>query len=137
VDTPVDVVITRNDLTSNSLPITLTEAAPSVFGISGTAIMTCDSAANCTLWGNGFGAVTEPQADGVPAALHAIQTLAACKLQTGGQDATVTYCGAAPGLVIDQLNFVYPANAAVRPYGTVSATLTVGDQTRTLSLPHL
>ena len=51
----------------------------------------------------------------------------------GGVAATVTYCGAAPGLINDQLNFTYPAGV---PSGApVRAVLTVTNPTgRVLTL---
>jgi uncharacterized protein (TIGR03437 family) len=68
------------------------------------------------------------QEDSAPAAGAAWATHT-CTLSIGAQ-AAVTYCGAAPGLVIDQLNFVYPADAA----GT-DATLTINGVSGTFNLP--
>jgi hypothetical protein len=49
---------------------------------------------------------------------------ASCQLTVGGQAARVDYCGAAPGEIIDQLNFAYPFGVpAGSPY--VDATLTI------------
>jgi len=52
----------------------------------------------------------------------------------GGQAATVNYCGAAPGEIIDQLNFVYPAGVSTAsPY--VDATLTINGVTGRFRVP--
>ena len=133
------VQVIRNSLPSNTETLTLTPTAPSVFELPpsawftpsgpGTAIVTC-SGVNCTLWGNGFG--SPAQRDGAPAPLA--YTDAACTLQIENKPATVTYCGTAPGLIIDQLNFTYPAglpaNATV-----LNASLQVGAASSRFQVP--
>lgn len=133
------VEVVRSGVASNRESVTLAPTAPSVFELApsawftptgpGTAIVTC-SGQNCTLWGNGFGAPA--QADGAPA--PAARTAAACTLQIENQPASVSYCGTAPGLIIDQLNFTYPAglpaNATV-----LNASLQVGDASSRFQVP--
>ncbi len=115
---PVEVHVARNNIDSNSEMITLNATAPSIFAV------TCSDTANCTLWGNGFGQTMPPQQDGVPANASPLPYAAStCRLTIAGADTLVTYCGAAPGLLIDQLNFVAPSLT-----GPVAARLTVGEQ---------
>jgi len=54
-------------------------------------------------------------------------------LTIGGQAANVLYCGAAPGEIIDQINFTYPSGVAAGAY--TSASLTVGGATGFFRLP--
>ena len=57
-----------------------------------------------------------------------------CQLNIAGQTARVDYCGAAPGLIIDQLNFAYPAGVvSTSPF--VEATLTVNGVTGRFRVP--
>jgi hypothetical protein len=59
---------------------------------------------------------------------------ASCQLTVGGQTARVDYCGAAPGLIIEQLNFNYPSGVStVSPY--VDATLIIDGVTGRFRLP--
>ena len=142
VGVPVAVQVFRNDIASGRETITLAETAPSAFSSGNVAILTCMNGSPpkaglpCTLWGNGFGQTTpSPQHSGVPAASPPLpKTSAACKLELAGAgEVVVSYCGAAPGLVIDQLNFVYPANATGNP--NVAATLTAGGASASIVLP--
>jgi len=126
----VPVQVIRHGVASNSEMVTFSPTAPSVFAANGAAILTC-AVSVCTLWGNGFGPTTAVPEDGAPAAGVAWATHT-CTLSIGGQEATVTYCGAAPGLVIDQLNFVYPAAAV----GT-DAALTINGVRGAFRLPAL
>jgi len=136
---PVKLEVLRDGGPANPAMIQLNTAAPSVFSGSSAAIMTCPNGAvvpgaNCTLWGNGFGPKQAAQQDGVPAPLEAIRTSAECELTIGGVTANVQYCGVAPGLIIDQLNFEYPAGVA-SPFGTVSARLKIGEVSADLTIP--
>jgi uncharacterized protein (TIGR03437 family) len=71
------------------------------------------------------GSVTPLEVPGSPAS---------CQLTIGGQAATVQYCGAAPGEIIDQINFVYPAGVtSTTPY--VEATLTINGVTGIFRVP--
>ena len=108
VGNTLNVEVMNDGVLGAPAAVMLGAAAPSVFAV------TC-SAANCALWGNGFG----PAPSG-------------CKLTIGGVDAPVSYCGAAPGLLISQLNFVYPSDVTSR-----NASLTVSGVTSavTLGLP--
>jgi len=127
VGTSLNVEVSLDGVLSNPIPVTLTSAAPSAFGfvaavpgpLYGTlvTILTCPNGmqpgAYCTLWGNGFGPTSPPLTDGTPApAVPLPWTVNTCALTIGGVTANVTYCGAAPGQIIYQLNFVYPAGIA-------------------------
>jgi uncharacterized protein (TIGR03437 family) len=132
--------VIRNDVASNAAPVTLATTAPSVFTLgNGVAITSCtggvvSTGSACTLWGNGFGPMATAQQDGAPAS-SAATTNNTCQLTIAGGNASVTYCGVAPTLIIGQLNFVYPA---VPPGtdSTVSAVLTIGNQSGNLLLPR-
>jgi len=155
---PVDVKVTRvtNGISVDSTPenITISAAAPSFFlseYTNGIAWVTnpvscplteCAVQAGQTyqLWGNGFGPKNMPEQDGVGDTAATIDALsvvggtAACQLTIGGQPATVTYCGAAPGEIIDQLNFTYPAGVSTAsPY--VDSTLTINGVTIHFRVP--
>lgn len=138
---PVDVKVTRNNVTSNVERVVFFPTAPSVFSAGGAAILTCfggvvKAGAVCTLWGNGFGTKTTAQQDGVPASAAPLpRTINTCGLTVGGIDADVPYCGAAPSLIIDQLNFVYPSGIAAVT-GTVPAVLSTGTRTEDIQLPR-
>ena len=59
---------------------------------------------------------------------------ASCHLTIGGQAASVQYCGAAPGEIIDQINFVYPSGvSSSSPY--VEASLTINGVTGYFRVP--
>jgi uncharacterized protein (TIGR03437 family) len=142
VGTPLNVEVALNGVLSNAVPITLASTAPSAFGESywtpgpiygqNIAFVNCLNEGEyplpgeyCTLWGNGFGPTNPPLTDGTPAqALPLPKTANSCSLTIGGVPANVTYCGAAPGEVIDQLNFVYPAGVPVE-ICAVQATITI------------
>ena len=140
VGSPVKVQVTRDGVASNGAMILLSAAAPSAFALPDrSAVLTCvggtvQAGAICTLWGNGFGEKQEPLQDGAPAPPRAINTTGQCTLTIEGAVAAVQYCGAAPGLVIDQLNFVYPAGVA-SDFGQATATLTIGIVAARLVVP--
>jgi arabinan endo-1,5-alpha-L-arabinosidase len=131
VGSPVKVQVARDGVPSNGAMILLSAAAPSVFALPDRrAVLSCSggtvhAGADCTLWGNGFGEKEESLQDGVSAPPRAVNTRGHCTLTIEGAVATVQYCGAAPGLVIDQLNFEYPA-AVASDFGEATATLTIG-----------
>ena len=128
-------------------PITLAASAPAVFEnyTTGTGLINCNgnpisAGSVCTFYGNGFGAKNGTSLDGTPsnpASLSAIEVPgepSSCQLSIGGQTAQVTYCGAAPYEVIDQLNFVYPSGIAVN--GTPPlASLTINNQAGWFNVP--
>ena len=151
--TSVNIKVTRNEVDSNIEPVTIAAStAPSLFlsdfanGIAWVTGPGCETA-ECAvqpgvayqLWGTGFGPKNSPQQDGVPAVGSPAQLAvpgspAACKLTIGSRPATVEYCGAAPGEIIDQLNFTYPAGVSTAsPY--VDATLTINGVTGRFRLP--
>jgi len=132
----VDVQVVRDGIPSNSQPVTFKATAPSAFGVNGVAIVGCvgTSPTVCTLWGNGFGSKAITASDGVPNASSLARTAGPCKLTFGPLDAAISYCGAAPGLIIDQLNFSYP-DGLTGTGSTSIATLTVGDVSGNLVLP--
>ena len=65
--------------------------------------------------------------------LSVVGGTASCQLTIGGIAAEVTYCGAAPGEIIDQLNFKYPAG--IPPGAPVAAVLSVNGATGNFRLP--
>ena len=139
--TPLNVEVMRDNLLSNPIPITLAPAAPSVLTSDGvTALLTCPNGAPepgavCTLWGNGFGPTNPPLADGAPSPSATLaRTTTPCALTIGSVAATVTYCGAAPGLIIYQMNFVYPSGVAVTG-STSPAAITINDHTGNIIVP--
>ena len=150
----VDVKVTRDGIDSEIETITIAAAAaPSVFlsefnsglaWVTGEGCATTECAvqpgAIYQLWGNGFGPKNGPSQDGAPALFQGSLTPlevpggpAACQLTIAGQPAVAQYCGAAPGEIIDQLNFVYPSGVAASPF--VDATLTIGDSTGHFRVP--
>ena len=131
----VEVKVTRDGADSNVEPITIAAtAAPSMFlsefnngvaWVTGAGCATTECAVqpgvSYQLWGNGFGPKNGPSQDGVPATfagsltpLEVPDSPANCQLTIGGQPVPVQYCGAAPGEIIDQLNFVYPSRVNQR-----------------------
>jgi uncharacterized protein (TIGR03437 family) len=133
------VQVIRDGVASNAVPIMLATSAPSAFGANAVAVLDCTVSAPviCTLWGNGFGPTSPPQQDGVPSS-SPLPPLASslCKLSINGADSTISYCGPAPGLVIDQLNFAYPSGVGAGA-PVVQAVLTVGGASSTIQLPPL
>jgi uncharacterized protein (TIGR03437 family) len=129
--TLASVQVGRNGVLSNAQPLTLALAAPSAFVnySNNAAILVCYGApvtagTICTIYGNGFGPKNNPQKDGVPdndTELLALETPGICQLSIAGIAAAVTYCGAAPGEVIDQMNFVYPAGVPVSTFPTYAS----------------
>jgi len=152
----VTVQVTRNSVASNTQQIAIASvASPSVFlnnystgvaWVTGTAAEGCattqcavQAGGEYQLWANGLGPKNQAEQDGVGDGATTIDALsvvggtANCQLTIGGIAATVDYCGAAPGLIIDQLNFTYPAGI---PAGApVAAALTIGGATGTFLLP--
>jgi uncharacterized protein (TIGR03437 family) len=139
----VNVEVAVNGARSNPVPIMLASTAPSAFGLVYSAppgpvyglnmayIDCVDMGAYpmpgqyCTIWGNGFGATNPAQVDGAPASASPLPwTVNTCTFTIGGVPARVTYCGAAPGEVIDQLNFVYPSGVPVL-ICAVESTITI------------
>jgi uncharacterized protein (TIGR03437 family) len=140
VGQPLNVEVMLNNVVSNAVPVTLSSTAPSLFSQNGVAIVTCPNGSpapgeECTLWGNGFGPAITPLEDGAPAPSSPLpRTANTCTLTIGGAVAVVDYCGAAPGLVIYQLNFFYPMGASVS--GSTSAgVLTIDGNTANFVLP--
>ncbi len=134
----VNIQVTRNSATSNVEPVMIeANTSPSVFikdYTTGAVFATPNAGTDrYTLWGNGFGPKTSSSPDGVPWPNQAIKTTSACTLTINGQPATVHYCGAAPGEVIDQLNFEYPSGlSGSAPY---PATLNIGPITYHFLVP--
>jgi len=149
----VNIKVTRNNVDSNVETVTVAyNAAPSMFlnsfttgvaWVTGTTEEGCP-ASQCAvqtggiyqLWANGLGPKNVTLQDGVGAPLAAVPVAggyASCLLTIGGIAATVNYCGAAPGYIIDQLNFTYPAGV---PAGApVEAVLTINGATGRFWLP--
>ncbi len=153
--TAVNVQVARGGVTSNVENITIAStASPSMFlnnyttGVAwitgGTASEGCN-ASQCTvqannyytLWANGLGPKSPAEQDGVVSTplgpVWVVGGAASCQLTVGGIAAQVTYCGAGPGEIIDQLNFVYPAGIPSGPL--VEAVLTINGATGRFLLP--
>jgi uncharacterized protein (TIGR03437 family) len=137
----VNVTVTSGGVVSFAEPITITPTSPSVFLDYSTdvALTTVYPSGPITagvtgvLYGTGFGSTGATASDGIPATT-ASTTANACTLAIDNQPATVTYCGTAPGEVIDQLNFIYPAGVSTTS-GPVSATLTINGVSGTFLVP--
>ena len=93
------------------------------------------------LWVNGLGPKNSAQQDGVPVvysgsltALEVSGGTTNCQVTIGTLPAVVNYCGAAPGEIIDQVNFTYPAGV-VSANGYVNATLTINGVTGRFRVP--
>lgn len=151
--TPLNVEVMLNGVLSNAVPISLASAAPSLFqsgpvsivqiGSMLAAILTCPSGALqpgttvCTLWGNGFGPTNPPLADGTPAPASPLPwTVNSCALAIAGLSVQVTYCGAAPGEIIYQLNFVFPSGLG-DPNLQAAGTITINGNTGNFVWPGL
>jgi uncharacterized protein (TIGR03437 family) len=131
----VSVQVTRYGFATASQTVAVSTAAPSGFASGGAAIMGCVNGSACTLWGNGFGAKNGVTRDGIaasaaPYSLPDLETVASCTLTIGGAAAQVTYCGAAPGQIIDQVNFIYPSGSSA-----TDAVLRIGNVSGSLKLP--
>jgi uncharacterized protein (TIGR03437 family) len=141
VGRPVPIQVVRNGVSGNPVDITLSAAAPAAFGVSGVAILTCagglpKGGVPCTLWGNGFGPTSPPQQTGVPSRAAPLpHTVNACRLTAGGVEAAVLYCGAAPTLIIHQLNFTYPEGIPVSGEA-IEAALTIAGASGPIKLPR-
>jgi uncharacterized protein (TIGR03437 family) len=93
------------------------------------------------LWANALGPKNAAEQDGVPVVYSGTLTPlevpgepASCQLTIGGITAVVDYCGAAPGEIIDQVNFTYPAGVtSTTTY--VDATLTINGVTGRFRVP--
>ena len=151
----MNVTVTRNRVDGNVEPVTImSTTAPSVFlndytngvaWVTGAGCETTECAvqagAEYVLWGNGFGPKNSPQQDGAPAVYNGSLTplevpggSASCQLIIGGQTARVDYCGAAPGEIIDQLNFMYPFGVSMGS-AYVDATLAINGVTGRFRVP--
>ena len=151
----VNVTVTRNNVPSTVETITIAAPqSPSMFlsdFVNGVALVTgtgCTGQCAVTpgveyqLWANGLGPKNSPEKDGAPAVfnggsltpLEVPGSPASCQLTIGGQSAAVNYCGAAPGLIIDQVNFTYPFGVSSTA-AYVDATLTIHGVTGRFRLP--
>jgi uncharacterized protein (TIGR03437 family) len=152
----VPVTVTWNGVTSAPENVTIASTASPSFFLSefvhGTAWVTGAVADGCAtpstecavkagsvyqLWANGLGPKTSPLQDGVPAPLAALQVPGgpdSCQLTIGGQTAKVWYCGVAPGEIIDQVNFTYPAGVSTSA-AYANATMTVNGVTIHFRVP--
>ena len=152
----VSVKVTWNGVDSGIEAVTIAStAAPSFFlseFVNGVAWVTGSVADGCPtptsecsvkpgsiyqLWANGLGPKMSSLQDGVPAPAAPLPVsggTASCRLTIGGQLAAVSYCGAAPTEIIDQVNFTYPAGVpSDSPY--VSATLTINGASSHFRVP--
>jgi uncharacterized protein (TIGR03437 family) len=137
--TPVNVQIVRNGTGSNTESITLSSSAPSVFLQSGVAELWCltgmpQAGATCTMLGDGFGPLVTALQDGYPAPSNGDKLQVSCLLSIANINATVSYCGADPGVPADRLDFVYPTDVP-RTSANVNAVLTIGTQSVSFPVP--
>lgn len=143
VGTQIPIQVVNNGISGNMFNATFAPVAPSAFlDSTQTAILSCEGGApktnaQCTLWGNGFGQTGPKQQDGKPSP-PGVAPIASggCTLTVGNAVASISYCGGAPGLVIDQLNFVYPAITVSGTATTVPAVLSVGGASISLQFPR-
>jgi len=138
---------------SEPAPLTIVPASPAAFlseftnGVAWVTGAAC-AATQCAvqsggayqLWGNGFGPKNGGSQDGAPAVytgtlspLEVSGGASACQLMIAGRPTIVQYCGAAPGEIIDQLNFVYPSGVPATAY--VDASLTISGVTGWFRVP--
>jgi uncharacterized protein (TIGR03437 family) len=151
----VNVQVTSAATPSQNETITIAaNTAPSTFledftnGIAwmtGSGCETSECAAQAgsvyQLWANALGPKNAAEQDGVPVVYSGTLTPlevpgepASCQLTIGGITAVVDYCGAAPGEIIDQVNFTYPAGVtSTTTY--VDATLTINGVTGRFRVP--
>ena len=153
--TSVPVVVTRDGTPSAPESVTVAAPeAPSMFlneFVNGTAWVTGTGCAltecavqaggNYQLWANALGPKGAPLQDGIGAvftgsysALEVPGGPTSCQLTIGGQTAQVQYCGAAPGEIIDQINFIYPSGVTSTT-SYVEASLTIGGVTGNFRVP--
>ncbi len=148
----VDVQVTSGGTASQKETITIAaNTSPSMFledftnGIAwmtGAGCVTTECSAQAggvyQLWANGLGPKNAAEQDGVPVvyngSLTPLEVPGSCQLSIGGQTATVDYCGAAPGEIIDQVNFTYPAGVTSTT-GYAAATLTINGVTGRFRVP--
>jgi len=79
------------------------------------------------IYATGEGLTTPPGVDGRITATPVPKVALACSANIGGQDATLNYCGEAPGATagLVQINALIPAS--VTPGGNVPLTIKIGD----------
>jgi uncharacterized protein (TIGR03437 family) len=136
---PIGVQVIRNGQGSNTESINTTGSTPSVFLQNGVAAPWCLSGSpragtTCSIFGDGFGPLATPLQDGYPAPAGGDLLQTSCSLKIGNISAKVSYCGLAPGLFVNRLDFVYPAGVPSRP-STAAAVLTIGPQSFSFPLP--
>jgi uncharacterized protein (TIGR03437 family) len=130
----------RGNVLGPAASIALSLSAPSAFSAGGIAVLTCLNGvvrvgSLCSLWGNGFGPTQPPQQNGVPTPTTSLSpTAGSCSLVIGGVEATVRYCGGAPGSIIYQLTFTFPVGAAAGG-GSAQAAITVNGTTGKFLVP--
>lgn len=153
--TLIPVVVTRDSTPGAPENVTIAAPqAPSMFlseYVNGLALVTgsgCETTecavqtgGNYQLWANSLGPKNAPLEDGQGAVYNGSLTPlevpggpASCQLTIGGQAADVQYCGAAPGEIIDQINFVYPSGVSSSS-SYVEASLTINGVTGYFRVP--
>jgi uncharacterized protein (TIGR03437 family) len=138
-DKPVGVQVIRNGYGSNTETINVTGSTPSVLLQNGVATTWCLSGApkagtTCTVFGDGFGPLVTPLQNGYPAPANGDPLQATCQLSIRGINAKVSYCGLAPGLFVNRLDFVYPSGVPRVP-STAAAILTIGSKSFSFQMP--
>jgi uncharacterized protein (TIGR03437 family) len=153
--TLVPVVVSRDGTPGAPENVTLAAPqAPSMFlseYINGVAWVTgsgCETTecavqpgGNYQLWANSLGPKNSPLEDGQGSVysgsltpLEVPDSPASCQLTIGGQAASIQYCGAAPGEIIDQINFTYPSGVSSSS-AYVEASLTIDGVTGYFRVP--
>jgi len=138
--TAANVNLQSQGISIGQATLSVAAASPAVFTLSATgtgpgAILNQDYSVNSPgnpaprgstvmIYGTGFGTVNPSLADG-QTATAAASTTSPVTATIGGVPATVTYAGAAPGLVagVIQVNVTIPQNLSPSPAATISLTI--------------
>lgn len=140
--TTVDVVVVYQGNASAPFPVAVAAAKTAIFtddtsGHGQGAILNQDYSPNTAanpaprgqyvfIYGTGEGVTTPPGVDGRISGTPLPMVSLKCSATIGGQTATVSYCGEAPGATagLVQVNALVPAS--VSPGGAVPVTITIG-----------
>lgn len=136
---PVSVQVIRDGQGSNTETINTTDSTPSLLLQNGVATAWCLSGApragtTCSVFGDGFGPLVTTLPNGYPAPANGNSVQTSCQLTIGGVSAKVLYCGLAPGLFVNRLDFVYPYGVP-RLTSTTKALLTIGSKWFSFQIP--
>jgi uncharacterized protein (TIGR03437 family) len=109
---------------SNAVTLDIAATSPGIFVTTGSGVNTASSGGNLTLWCNGLGPVNQTIVAGQPAPSSPLAKMITPPTVTvGGNDATVTFSGLAPGNVgLYQINVQLPS----LPTGTYNVVISAG-----------